>query len=161
MAKKTKAQKRRAIINKCDKLWSELIRSVGKCEICGATEKLQAHHLIDREYSQYRLDLDNGICLCAKCHRFDRLCGPHGGPKMSMLAVLNFYRIFKIKCIDKWVIFRDRRKWIDDDDIKPAGVAVWDWEVESECLETIRKVADDEKSQTNERELPQEPKMVQ
>ena len=39
------------------------------CVRCGATEKLQAHHV--REYSSHpelALDLDNGVTLCPPCH---------------------------------------------------------------------------------------------
>jgi len=56
-------------INKLDKIFGELIRSHGRCELCGETRTLQAAHLVSRKYHQTRWDLKNVYCLCAKCHR--------------------------------------------------------------------------------------------
>ncbi len=43
-----------------------------KCEICGKTGKyLNSHHIIGRRFKPLRLDLMNGVCLCAgRCHKF-------------------------------------------------------------------------------------------
>jgi len=51
-----------------DKLWSEIVRSAGKCRICGSTERLQAAHGFSRRYLGTRHDLRNGWCLCSGCH---------------------------------------------------------------------------------------------
>ena len=51
-----------------DKLWSEIVRSVGLCEKCGKRINLQAAHIFSRRYSHIRHDRSNGICLCAGCH---------------------------------------------------------------------------------------------
>jgi hypothetical protein len=58
--------------NKADKLFSEIIRSVGRCENCGkgAGIQLQTAHWISRRYANTRTDFDNAFCLCAGCHRF-------------------------------------------------------------------------------------------
>ena len=56
--------------NQLDKLWSEIIRSKGYCEICGTTVNLNAHHIISRHNKVLRWDLQNGICLCVSCHKF-------------------------------------------------------------------------------------------
>ncbi len=49
--------------------WAKKIKAVGKCEICGCTTHLEAHHLIPwADYPKGRLDLKNGKCLCAACH---------------------------------------------------------------------------------------------
>lgn len=54
---------------KCDKLFSQIIRSAGKCQRCGSTENLQTAHIITRKYSATRTDERNAWCLCARCHR--------------------------------------------------------------------------------------------
>jgi hypothetical protein len=57
------------IKKQCDKLWSEIIRSIGQCERCGRTDKkLEAAHIYSRRYANTRHDLENGICLCTGCH---------------------------------------------------------------------------------------------
>ena len=49
--------------------WTKQIVSKGKCEKCGATENLEAHHIIKwADYPKGRVDLENGMCLCRKCH---------------------------------------------------------------------------------------------
>lgn len=62
-----------------DKLWSLQIRAVGSCEVCNSTNALNAHHLLEKSvWRQYRHDLSNGVCLCARCHTFDPHLCPHG-----------------------------------------------------------------------------------
>ena len=60
---KKKTQRR-----KCDLIWSQIIRSLGRCEWCNKTLNLQAAHFISRSNHQIRFDLRNGISLCAGCH---------------------------------------------------------------------------------------------
>ena len=55
---------------KADVLWSQIIRLPGKCAICGRTTSLQAHHLIHKSAVFFRHNLENGICLCARCHEY-------------------------------------------------------------------------------------------
>ena len=56
-------------IKKLDKIWSEKIRSKGKCEICGRDfGVLNAHHIINRRNHSVRWDIRNGCCLCFQCH---------------------------------------------------------------------------------------------
>jgi len=63
---KTKQQNFRG---KADTEWSLQVRAGGKCEKCGATEHLHAHHVINKSLSSFlRYELKNGICLCFKCH---------------------------------------------------------------------------------------------
>ena len=57
--------------NKADIVFSKIIRSVGRCEMCGTTGdrvQLQCAHWISRRYSNIRTDFDNAFCLCALCH---------------------------------------------------------------------------------------------
>ena len=53
-----------------DKLWSDRVRSLGRCEKCGTTQRLTAAHIVSRRHRSTRWDLRNGICLCYRCHMF-------------------------------------------------------------------------------------------
>lgn len=49
--------------------WKSKIKKIGKCEICNSKDNLVAHHIIAWEYSiTGRTDINNGQCLCDKCH---------------------------------------------------------------------------------------------
>ena len=62
---------------KADLAWAAQIRAVGRCEHCGRTNSLNAHHLIARTRLRFRHDLSNGVCLCSYCHAFDASISPH------------------------------------------------------------------------------------
>ena len=70
---KTVLKKRKTpIIKKNDKLWSEIIkiRAGYRCEVCFATGRLNAHHWAEgRANKRTRWNLNNGVCLCFRCHR--------------------------------------------------------------------------------------------
>lgn len=57
-------------IKKCDKLWAQAVkaRAQNKCEVCGKTERLHAHHVIPRTNYSTRYLVENGVCLCYKHH---------------------------------------------------------------------------------------------
>jgi len=79
--KKTKKKSKSYWKKKCDVRWSEIIRSVGHCEVCKhENRQLHAHHLISRAAIFFRHTIDNGICLCAHCHNFSLECSPHASP---------------------------------------------------------------------------------
>lgn len=65
---------------KVDKLWSEKVRSVGRCEYCGKTTNLQAHHIYSRRNEATRFDVNNGVCLCAGCHTMSSVFSAHKTP---------------------------------------------------------------------------------
>ena len=49
--------------------WTNRVLARGRCEVCGATEHLEAHHIIKwADYPKGRADLKNGECLCHRCH---------------------------------------------------------------------------------------------
>lgn len=51
------------------RLWKKKVLEKGKCERCGSTENLEAHHFIRwADFPQGRIDVENGVCLCHKCH---------------------------------------------------------------------------------------------
>ena len=51
-----------------------------KCEYCGATKFLNAHHIISRSNHAVRWDLDNGVSLCVKHHLFSYEFSAHKNP---------------------------------------------------------------------------------
>lgn len=56
---------------KADKLLSIFIRSLDHCERCSATRnqaQLQTAHIYSRGNLRLRYDIQNVLCLCAKCH---------------------------------------------------------------------------------------------
>ena len=75
--KRKKSDKTRAK-TRCDDLWSKVIRKDGFCEICGTTKNLQAHHVVTRAKLPTRHMLENGVCLCAKHHLFNKDISAHG-----------------------------------------------------------------------------------
>jgi hypothetical protein len=81
----TKEQKRiRRIKNKKLREWSLAIRERAnfQCEWCGRTKaevRLNAHHIVTKKFEPLRFSLDNGICLCPKCHKFAVLSA-HNNP---------------------------------------------------------------------------------
>lgn len=61
--------------SKCDKLFSEIIRSIGECEAAGyapgaCSNQLQCMHIISRRFSNTRTDLRNAFSGCAAHHRY-------------------------------------------------------------------------------------------
>jgi 5-methylcytosine-specific restriction endonuclease McrA len=53
------------------KLWRKyiLLRDNGVCRMCGSSNKLVAHHIIEAEFvPDLKFDISNGITLCKKCH---------------------------------------------------------------------------------------------
>lgn len=49
--------------------WTKEVVSKGVCEQCGATDNLEAHHIVYwSESPNDRINVKNGICLCHKCH---------------------------------------------------------------------------------------------
>jgi hypothetical protein len=68
LAKMARTSKRKAL-----QAWSKDVRVGGKCEICGRTEFLDAHHLIPKErFPELQLCRENGICLCKLHHKFGK-----------------------------------------------------------------------------------------
>lgn len=60
---------------KADRLFSEIIRSVGYCEAVGfdgrpCSSQLQTAHICSRRHSATRTDVRNAFCLCFAHHRW-------------------------------------------------------------------------------------------
>lgn len=61
-------KERKRLIKKCDKLFSQYIRSIGRCEMCGKRTTLACAHIFSRKNMSVRWDPDNALCLCYRCH---------------------------------------------------------------------------------------------
>jgi 5-methylcytosine-specific restriction endonuclease McrA len=68
---------KRILIKKCDKLFSEIVRSQGVCDRCGSTRNVQCCHIVSRRHLHTRWDLENAIPLCSGCHLFWAHKNPH------------------------------------------------------------------------------------
>lgn len=57
-------------IRKLDGEWTGEVYSRGeyRCEFCGKTTGLNAHHIFSRSNFAVRWDPDNGVCLCVAHH---------------------------------------------------------------------------------------------
>lgn len=52
-------------------MWAKEIKKLDgdKCVFCGSTDKLEAHHIMQRATNpDSETDLENGITLCHRCH---------------------------------------------------------------------------------------------
>jgi len=69
-------------VTKEDKEWAKKVkeRDNNMCVVCGSTERLNAHHIIPREIKDTKHNLDNGISLCPKHHRFSFELSAHQNP---------------------------------------------------------------------------------
>jgi len=91
---------------KADKLWSEIIREVGYCEVCGKQTGLVAHHLISKGGNmKFRHDISNGICLCRYHHTMGKDISAHG----AMEAVDNFLKWLKDKRGGVWLWYIEHK----------------------------------------------------
>ena len=66
-----KKPNKKTLRTKLDKIWSEIIRSKGQCEMCHKIGT-NAHHIIGRRNLHLRWDLRNGCLLCSYCHIFSK-----------------------------------------------------------------------------------------
>ncbi len=74
--------RRKLKLTKEDKEWANAVkdRDGRACVICGARERLNAHHIIVRENNETKLDIENGLSLCPKHHFFCRKISAHNNP---------------------------------------------------------------------------------
>jgi hypothetical protein len=59
---------RQRLGDRCDVLFSQLVRRAGRCVECGATSNLECAHGMRRGYRATRWDFRNAFCLCSRCH---------------------------------------------------------------------------------------------
>lgn len=65
-----KRNPKKTLENKLDKIFSKIIRKIGRCVKCAKTSSLQCSHIHTRTKMSVRWDLHNAMCLCAGCHKF-------------------------------------------------------------------------------------------
>lgn len=67
--------------------WAKEVKKKGYCEVCGNTEHLEAHHIIKWcAYPAGRIDIENGMCLCHKCHTEQH----YGDKSYNMMSAKKF-----------------------------------------------------------------------
>ena len=66
--KKPKTSTKTQLLKKCDQTFSQIIRSRGCCENCGAPANLQCAHGFSRRYRATRWDARQCWALCRGCH---------------------------------------------------------------------------------------------
>lgn len=78
--------------------WSRRIRERdGMCMVCKKTDKrLNAHHIIPKNFEQFRLDIDNGITLCVQCHQFGKYSAHKNPLWFADWLRHNHYEIYKL-----------------------------------------------------------------
>ncbi len=74
-----------------DKEWRKLIMAIysGKCVICRNTNKPNAHHIIPRNFKEFRWDTKNGILLCPKHHKFGKFSA-HKNPLWFLRQLIKY-----------------------------------------------------------------------
>lgn len=60
--------------DQCHDLWSLCVRERDHtCRNCNSDERLSAHHIRKRKlHTSTRYRVDNGLCLCWKCHSLEK-----------------------------------------------------------------------------------------
>ena len=108
MSKKISTENRKA-----DDKWKAAIRKRDvHCVICGKglalgegfkAPRLNAHHLIPKEFKDYRWDLDNGMLLCVHHHTLGKLSA-HKNPLWFVMWMRKYQRA---KLGWMWAIMRE------------------------------------------------------
>ena len=59
----------KSLEKQCRELWSKCVRARQRaCRICGSDRALQGHHIRSVSHLSTRFDLQNGLCVCSRCH---------------------------------------------------------------------------------------------
>ena len=93
------AKKKQSIDKQLDELWAEAVkvRAGYKCEYCGKTSHLNAHHIYSRSNYVVRWSIENGIALCSGHHTLNASFSAHKNP-------IEFYH---------WLLDYKGQKWMD------------------------------------------------
>jgi len=115
----------------CDRLWGQIIRLDETCAVCGARvgdgtcHQVHAHHLIHRNAIFFRHNLENGICLCPGCHRFNigkvidgkRTISAHGSPA--------FFREWFQETLPEQFEWYEKNRWLVFPNVKPDYTQIY------------------------------------
>lgn len=85
-----KRESTKTIVARLYKTWSAIVhgRANGRCEVCGAEGKNDAHHVQPRQIcSGLRFDPRNGVCLCPSHHKYG-----HQSAHKGMLWFVDWFR---------------------------------------------------------------------
>ena len=76
--------------NAKDKAWRQscLQRDNHECVICGSKIRPNVHHIIPRVNKEFRNDVNNGIVLCPRHHRFSFEFSAHQNPFVFYLWMM-------------------------------------------------------------------------
>jgi len=107
---------------------------VDKCEVCGRTGKLDAHHLIPVSHStnHYACELENLIALCKNCHRLNPFSSAHNAP-LDFLIRLN-------------EVWPERYRWWQEHHQEVYPGEKIDWQAKIDELNEIKKHIEERKS---------------
>ena len=105
--KVTKAQIKkleRLALKKQDKIWADSVkeRDGWKCTFCNSVITPNAAHIIPREIKKFRHNIDNGITLCPKHHKFSFEFSAHQNPFAFLLWFANFRTEQFTKIVYAW-----------------------------------------------------------
>jgi len=77
--KKPKLPKKKRMKAIADMLWALAVKEDRgwKCACCGHGGLMDSHHLLPRQHTATRYSLQNGMCLCKRCHQFCPDRSPH------------------------------------------------------------------------------------
>ncbi|MCK9428748.1 MAG: HNH endonuclease [Candidatus Omnitrophica bacterium] len=91
--------------NKRYKEWGNSVkdRDGRACVICKETKLLNAHHIIPREIPEFRWDVDNGVSLCPKHHKFNFKFSAHRNPLAFLLWFLYNRTAQHDRLVEKWL----------------------------------------------------------
>lgn len=60
---------KKGIEKRCFELWAKIVKAGKRCEFCGSTFRLEAHHILGRDIkAEFLFDTKLGACACYKCH---------------------------------------------------------------------------------------------
>ena len=91
----------------CLDLWSRCVRTKQRvCRICGSTYRLQGHHIRSRGNASTRYDLQNGLCLCSRCHILQKFNPERFQDNVISVIGEAEYRRLKLKSLQtyKWTV---------------------------------------------------------